>query len=387
MLLAAAAALIARCGYASEEPGSRVLKFSVASGGDAPLLPVRFDGRDYLFIFDTGCTGTLFDECFRDKLGEALWTARTRTPLGEISTPYFRAPRASIAGRALSGVSVVDCADLSLMRSVSGHAIYGCLGMDYLQSQQVRIDFDRGELAFLDSVPDDAGKRIPLYFSSEHGGIVAEVDIGGARELFAIDTGLVGVGHLETRLLERLVRAGDATPFKNGEAVSVGSREFVAQPRARLDVVDLEGFRHRGLVFSGATRSALGTRYLARYVVTFDFPSMIMYLKPGRMYDEPSRHDLSGMGVWRPNGETTVDVEAGSAAHRAGIRTGDVIDKVDGRAASSMPIFQIHKLLATPGRRRLGVTRGKERFDVTLVLEETSGAERLRVAEQQKKDQ
>ena len=46
-------------------------EFEIAKQGDPILLPVKFRGKDYLFLFDTGCSVTTFDVSLKHELREA----------------------------------------------------------------------------------------------------------------------------------------------------------------------------------------------------------------------------------------------------------------------------------------------------------------------------
>jgi hypothetical protein len=362
-----------------ESEDYRVLKFRVAADGDALLVPVRFGERDFDFVLDTGSTDSIFDACFRQKMGPPIRRSLAHTPAGDYWYETFRAPAATIAGRPLSGVYEVSCESLSLFQATFGHEMYGVLGIDFLAGRCVRINFDAGELAILESVPVGSGEPVPLSYSREYG-VRALVEVEGAGRLsFAIDTGYIGCGDIEKSVLERLIRDRYATAKPDTLVATLQSEELTAQPRACVGRMSLGGFDHRGLVFTGATRNALGLLYLRRYLVTFDFRRMKMYLKPGARLNEPYRSDLSGLGVWRPEGRTTIaSVEKGSVAERAGVELGDVIEAIGERHAGEMSLHEIRELFTLSGTHTLRIARGDRKLDARLVLEESRTCEELR---------
>ena len=104
----------------------------------------------------------------------------------------YNAPEATVGSLPL-GVDAVLGVDLKKIREVSGLPIEGVLGMDFLSRYIVHIDFDRGKLLLLKSVPKDAGETLPLV--SEDGKI-PEIDVWVSIERkirFTIDTGSIGL--------------------------------------------------------------------------------------------------------------------------------------------------------------------------------------------------
>ena len=345
-------------------PGTRV-KFR--SESLALLVPVSLNGAPRLFFVDTGATMTAVDRSFRDILGVALRTATVRTPDGKAEMDVFKAPPATIAGGPLTGVREVLCLDLSGVRGAVGDDFYGILGMDFLRHRTVRIDFDRGEVLFSATVPDDAGTPIPLEVWPKHPPTVTLAVAGLGDVTFLVDTGSSESGSLDARL--------SASLLANGGAASAGttsSQSVVGSSTSRMvrvAEIALGNFRHRRIVFSEGEANVLGLGYLSRYIVTFDFPRKRLYLKRGARFDAPALCDLGGPGIVRSNRSTLIsDVDQGSAADFAGLEVGDVIQRVDDDDTESLTLTQIRKRFCIPGLHRLRIMRGSEKLHIALVL-------------------
>ena len=112
------------------------------------IVPVRVGTKDYPFVVDTGCTGSIFDLSLRPHLGGPVGSERMRTTNGEISVDLFRPPDARVGSLTFTG-SPVGCRDLTPIREASGRSIQGLLGLDFLKEWIVRIDFDEGRVDFL----------------------------------------------------------------------------------------------------------------------------------------------------------------------------------------------------------------------------------------------
>jgi hypothetical protein len=370
--LAAVLLLVPQC-TGDNDSDFEGVRFHVARGVDCVLLPVVMQARQYLFLVDTGSAFTVVDKSLQGALGDCLGHETLAGATGAKRAEMFGAPSATLAGRPLWGVSKVVCADLSNARAASGCEIYGVLGLDFLRHRIIRIDFDAGELEFLASVPSDAGKAVPIVFS-EHCLPTVRFSIEGVSDrMFTIDTGDVewNAGSVEQRLLARLFDIGVATDYGTSRSTSFADK-WVTAPSARLAETELAGFRHCGLVFARSGGfNRLGIGYLSRFAIVFDFPAQQMYLKAGARFDEPWRPDLSGLDMSHTDGKKIVDcVDEGSAAQRAGLKCGDVIEEIDSRSAGTMSIFKIVDILCFPGKHSLSLKRGNERLEAVLVLED-----------------
>ena len=78
------------------------------------ILPVQFKGQEYPFLLDTGATGTVFDDSFKDKLGSRfLWPKTVTLARGrKAKIEYYRYPDANLGPlkfNDLNLIGVLDC--------------------------------------------------------------------------------------------------------------------------------------------------------------------------------------------------------------------------------------------------------------------------------------
>jgi hypothetical protein len=262
--------------------------------------------------------------------------------------------------------------DFRKIREISGHEVYGFLGMSFLARYVVHIDFDRGEVIFLRAVPRHAGQRLPIRMES--GWPTLELTLPGPKgrrpHVFVLDTGACGFGSgdLRSDQFEQLVKEGKLLVVKKTlfESAAGSSTSRIGQ----LDMTELPGFRHRKLLFGEAQRNLLGLNYLSRFIVTFDFPGRGLYLVKGERYGRPDLWDHSGLHVFRPKGQTAIhSIDPGSAGAAVGLKAGDVLLTVDGRPTDRMTLHALRQLLCAEGRTiRLTVRRGGQELAVTLKL-------------------
>jgi hypothetical protein len=131
-------------------------------------------------------------------------------------------------------------------------------------------------------------------------------------------------------------------------------------------------FQVPNAVFGEADMSLVGLGYLSRYTVTFDFPRRVMYLKKGKRFAAPDSWDTTGLSLKQTGGKVVVHaVEEGTPAAAGGLREGDVVLSVAGKAADKLPLLELADLLYTSGKEvRIKVQRGKKQIEVTLRLAE-----------------
>lgn len=371
LLLAVFAGTLARSVTRAEDGKSqptRTIRFDANLG--MIVVPVTINGHEKPFILDTGATITGLDSTFQENLGRPIAVTPAETSSGEASLEVYRAPTISVAGKRAE-ISQVACADLRRVREILGSEVSGYLGMDFLAAQRLRIDVIRGELALLARVPEDSGVPMPLGFDALKRPTIRAVLPRCGESLFILDTGDSGTGRLSVEVAERLITSNAAEPA--GECQFASLIRTRSSRQLRLTEMRLADFAHRGLIFDEGVikNNYLGLAYLSRYVVTFDFPRQLVYLKPSSRFNEPSYHHLSGAHLLRTEGKTSVQsVDRYSAAYDADLRPRDTITDVESRPASSLTMWQIRNILSRPGRHTLRVRRGERELDVVLDLRE-----------------
>jgi len=256
---------------------------------------------------------------------------------------------------------------MSWAREGTGVDVAGIIGMDFLWQRILRLDFDRGEVACLRGIPKGSGEPLPLDRLPRGPAVTLEIS-GLGRLPFTIDTGCTGQGTIEAGHFATMVDGAHAAHVTTARVASAGG---VSSRRGALAAgVALGDFRHCDVLFYEGESNLLGLEYLSRYVVTFDFPGKRMYLRPSARHNNPSHWDLSGANLSRKDGCTVVSfVLPGSAAERAGLAVGDLIEMIDSRRTSGRTLWDICRPLREPGTHTLCVERGNHTIDLTLLLE------------------
>jgi hypothetical protein len=109
----------------------------------------------------------------------------------------------------------------------------------------------------------------------------------------------------------------------------------------------------------------------SHFTVTFDYPHARLYLKPNVRFGEPFEFNMAGLVLWTlHDGSCEVsDVIEGSPGDEAGIKKGDTIVAVDGRAVSAIPFAERERSFIQAGRSLLiTVQRNGGKIDIPVVL-------------------
>jgi hypothetical protein len=355
----------------SVAPADLVLEsFDVFNDGDALLLPVDLNGKRYLFLLDTGATATCYDSSLAEQLGQAQEQARFMTPTGERQVPLYRSPNATAGKLELHTNSPVACVDMKPCREVSGHAIYGVVGMDVLRRHIIRLDFERGKVEFLRAVGDQPGVEVDLQMGQ--GAPIVEIGCAGSRAKHPclIDTGLSGMCScdLDLDILQELEAKNAARKVGEGHAVTLdGDRR---EPIYQVQAVSLGGKEVvNNAYFGTAKHNLLGLSCWHRFIVTLDFPNKRMYLKDTAHTEEADARNQSGLHILRREARTIVEfVDRDSAGERYGVQAHDVLVKIDEMNADDLRLYTLRRLLAVPGKT---VTLTLRRGEVEIVRQVT----------------
>ncbi len=342
-------AAFATCDYALSGDLSAIhATFPIESDGDFIVLPVQVGGQTYSFILDTGSFGLVFDVALRPQLGQPMTRGVSMTLGGRVEVEGFAPPLADamLGPIPLRGAPYVWVVDLGPIREFTGYDVMGLIGIEPLSYKIVQIDFDSGQLRFIDHVSTDAGPPIPMFDTDGGQLSVAARALGEGQERFVLDTGYSATGTLPHPTFKKLYEEGRLSRVYTRKAVSAGGKR-------RSNVGSLDEFvlgtnTHFGLDFSSSSTSKLiGLGILSRYVVTLDFPSRQLHLAKGHRFGVPERRDMSGLAIARRDGRTIVThVAKGSPAKDAGIQNDDELLEVDKMDARSERMFVLRKSLS-----------------------------------------
>ena len=245
-----------------------------AGRGDELLATVHLeDGHELLMIVDTGAPYSLLDESLKPILGKPVGKFTTGSCYGKANFQIYRAPKLYLGDIQLRTWDEIATSpivkqvsnDLNRMMRTN-RPIMGVLGMDCLKHYCLQLDFEAGRIRFLDpkhSNPEVWGEAFPLRCI--HGAYFFPGNLAGTKESDTmIDTGCNFDGFMMAKLLGQWT--GHAQPPLRGEARSPNAI-FAGQ-----DYPDIH-------LTKNDDGNGIGLSFLARHLVTIDFPNRKLYLQ------------------------------------------------------------------------------------------------------------
>src|SRR5260370_6106283 len=244
--------------------------------------------------------------------------------------------------------------DLTQFRELSGHPLYGLVGMYFLKNYAVKIDFDRGKICLLDSPARPVGKGVPIIFLDKKKSrplVVGDIARWGP-EVHFIDTGDMGFGNLRTELFQALTRKGCVRDLGEGKACTLLGIQKLYAGRLERFALDQGPPRAMSIGESPMGMSDLGIRFWRRYNVVFDFPRQTLYMQKSRWYEEDDIYGLSGLACLRKGEKTVVlEIEEGSPADQVGLKEGDILLQIGGKDAAKTRVMELKKILGIKGNK------------------------------------
>jgi hypothetical protein len=263
--------LCAKVAFAHSQLPVEVPINPTAGRGDCLIVTLRLqDGEDLPLMVDTGTSGTLIDKSLASKLGKPLGT-QTYQSWGVVSTyKIYAPPRLYLGDTQLIMTNPITAYDAKKYFSDESQPVLGILGMDVLQHYCVQFDFSAGKMRLLDGQKADKrqwGEAFPILPLDAHDDrpSVAQNLLGQRGPHSLIDSGCISDGWLMPRSYEQWTNRADPPP--SGESHSPnGIFDGKKYPLVILEMNNVES-------------DGIGLRFLARHLVTLDFPNHTLYLK------------------------------------------------------------------------------------------------------------
>lgn len=278
---------------ATELPAPVIMNQDAGRGGHLIVMLRLESGTNLPFVIDTGSPITCLDQSLDLKLGERIGD-ETLWNFGVVhKANIYAAPKLYLGGTPMTIGNYVVTTDVRQAWSSPDQPVMGILGMDCLSHYRIQLDFEAETMRFLD-VADlgdfELGEAFPLTFS------IAGQEPTGERifhtvthkpnliseknDDLMVDTGYPNDGALVSALFQRETQAQRLRQKKGGLQL-LGLENAVLIPQCSWDGQTYTNL----LVGDGGTSrlkgggDSIGLRFLARHLVTFDFPDRTMYLK------------------------------------------------------------------------------------------------------------
>jgi hypothetical protein len=346
------------------------------------------------FILDTGASGTVVDAGLAARMGLHTSDTTRTTGVGRNTVAQSIAPRTHfVVGSASLDVEhpVVMPID-SLLRPYTGRAAPGIIGAQLFREHVVDIDFDSKTVTLHDPATyryKGPGTVVPITFMGDLPVVKAQLIMWKDQLVpltLVVDLGAKATLLLTEQFAARTHMLDSISPTVSsvlGAGVGGETRYRFARLRALsmtrgardVNTTDfIAGFSQDNTLRSDAYDGLLGAGFLEGYRVIFDYSRGSIIFEARKTL--PSREfDMSGI-YWMDAGTGAThryvihSMNGGSAASRAGLRTGDALVSANGIDASHWTLSDLRDLL----RSRAGTTiplvvdRKGKRVSVTLRL-------------------
>jgi hypothetical protein len=271
-----------------------------------------------------------------------------------------------------------------------GRHVDGILGYDFIKEFVTEIDYERKLISLHDPRSYRRAMRGAFLPFDVRGGtpyVNTTINLTNTDRVsgeFEIDTGsdsALGIydhfarAHALRRRLPRLsspqVGEGVGGETSNVEA-RVKSFQF-GRFQIKNPVVDLSEDDKEERGARPEYDGMIGTEVFRRFHVRIDYSRRQLLLEPNRFFGEPYETDMSGIDLIAEGEDFRAFRVAGvtpkTPASEAGVRAGDLVTEIDGRAASSFTLDEITQMFTRAGRvYALTLRRGGETLRVSIKL-------------------
>ena len=258
---------------ATELPADTVINQDAGRGCHLTVILRLEDGEEMLFMVDTGSPITLLDKSLESKLGRRRDTKTISFPGGGPERAgLYAAPKLYLGNTKLMIGNFVAVHDFNAHSSGTNSSVMGILGMDCLRHYCIQLDFDAEKIRFLKSDQVEAaelGTAFPLTFFRGFYPHILRANFVGDNTNLLIDVGCNIDAMVDTGVI-------------HGLAVFLPEQDWSGEAYTNL------------IVGAVGHANALGLRFLARHLVTFDFPKSTMYLKQKNVGALAGDHSLKG---------------------------------------------------------------------------------------------
>lgn len=360
--------------------GQQALRIPFETGNNLILVQVRVNNSEPLwFILDTGASYTFIKQRRAQPLGLKLSQNKEEFE----GQPFAKGVSLSLQGVELLNQTVV-AAPTALLEPNLGRAVDGVLGYNVFTDFVVEIDYLARQLNLYQAASyryKGAGIVFPITIEDNtpfvHARIV-QPDNKSTEGKFMIDTGANNAlnifgrfdnSHHISASLPRLLQSR-----------GVGASGETTARVGRLNRIQLGRFVIKTPVVSFGGGSPddigdgeIGAELLRRFRVVVDYTRRRIILEPNKQFTEAFEASLSGAAITGEGADyKTFKVRAvleNSPAAEAGLRPGDIIVAINGKAATEFTLEQLRQMFRQPGREfLLNIKHGDETQQVKIKL-------------------
>ncbi len=311
------------------------------------FIPVSINGKEDLWVLDTGASMSVITTGFAEELGlELEGNLKGRGAAGTVDASFTQLPPYELNGISFEGqtVAVIDMSEL--LRRL-GIPVAGILGYDFLSRFVTKVDYANELVSFYD--PDTfnyKGDGHELDVHMKEGVFETSATLDGEHSgtwLFDLGAGLT---HLEAAYALREGYAGEPGILAKGHGA--GNESFLKVIKSdRLEFAGFTiaeppiSFAYGGTdtVLTADRIGILGNTLFRNFVLYVDYANERVIVEKGMRFNEPWPEDHSGLSVgWTTDWDAMeiLYVSPDTPADQAGFEEGDLVLSVDGESVENL---------------------------------------------------
>ena len=375
--------------------------FSIDTESGYIGVSVSISDKTYSGILDTGTTMSLVDSQLQPRLGRKIADRHLRSGNVRVQSEIFECPDLRLGSLTLpfansKRTGIVGLCDFQAHRDTLHENVFIVVGMAHMSRAIMELTFDGKSLRFLKREDAIRGERIRLGATPEAiptvipklGGLAPMVGIsvnspkmGTEKDVpFVIDTGYSECLGINGKLFGELVQRDEirlAGSYIGGNFQGTMGVMRLGRLR-RLGIGELTLDNVTVVNLGDVDLNVIGLKCLTHFCVTFDFPRAEMYLAPGKRMNQPDLTGIQGFGACfsskgivelGSDNLTVVSIDLDGPAAKAGLKVGDVIERIDGKGFKDKSLFQINRSFEKSGQDlTLRIRRGEETRDITIAI-------------------
>jgi hypothetical protein len=371
---------------ASSSQSSKLSSIPIEMNGNHVLLQGRVNGSAPLwFTLDTGAASSVVNMRRARELGLQLTgNGRAQGAGGLAESARLSNVTFSLPGVEIKNLSVMAIA-LDSIEATAGRSMDVIIGAELFQRYVVEVDYASRLITLYDPKQykyEGTGESLPLKFAYNHPYVTGRVDVPGLEPIegdFVIDAGSgFGLTFTPQFAREHVLREKMPKTIQTkargvgGEfSLTIGRVETLELGRFKLKEPTTAVPQTSGFIAREGAAGNIGGLVLRRFKVIFDYPHSRMILEPNKGFNEPFEFDMSGVALISESPDFKLikvnRIIEGSPAKEIGLKAGDVILEVDGRAASEYTLHALREMFKKEGKTySLKVRRGDESLQFKL---------------------
>lgn len=379
-------------------PDKKKVQIPIEIHNNLVVVPVVLNNQLPLkFILDTGVrTAILTDKAFSDILRlPYLRKYVIATPGAQKSIEAYVASGVTIDLPGVKGIGhamLVLEEDFLELRNYMGVDVHGVLGYELFSRFITQIDYDKKQLTLyahnkfrkprkFKPVPIKIEDTKPYVYTT-----VKQADGTEVEVKLLIDSGASHGLMLDVQTDERLI-----VPERNVESIlGRGLGGVIIGQIGRIKGLTLGNYFLEDVItnFPGPDaymdsikytlsfrNGSIGGEVLNRFNVIYNFPGEEMYLKRGNSFGKNFYYNMGGLTLKakgsRLNRFEVTDVRKDSSADKGGVKTGDILIKINNISAEDLTLHQLNGFFnSQPGRKiTLEIERDGKRLKKEFRLE------------------